>query len=277
MPQHPVPIDPALRPWVRRIAIDADDAEPAAPGAEYRVLPGPYPVLGFQYQGRLDVLRGLHAEPLEPSGLTGLQSSARRYLPRAGARSILVELYPHAAFALFGGAAPEVSDLHVGLSGLVPGPSSRELESRLAETRTLEQRAALVQAFLLTALERSVQRPHPLVAEAARRILQHHGTERIAGLAQALGVADRHLERLFRSQVGVSPKRLAALAQFDWARARLAGGAGAAPAGGSRARLAVDAGYADQAHFIRGFRAFSGITPGQYQADPSHLPVPPDA
>jgi AraC-like DNA-binding protein len=261
MPQHPIPILPALQPWVRRIVIDAEDAAPALPGAEYRVLPGPFPVLGFQYRGRLDVLRGPYPAPLEPSGLTGLQSGARLYVPHAGARSILVQVYPHAAFALFGGAAPEVADQHVGLRGLVPGPAARELEARLAEAATQEQRTTLVQSFLLAALERSGQRPHALVGEAALRILQRHGTERIGGLAQELGVADRHLERLFRSQVGISPKRLASLAQFAWARAR--------GASGSWATLAAEAGYADQAHFARSVRAFSGLTPRQLQAIPS--------
>ena len=253
-------VDPSLRPYVRRILIQDSDGDRPGPGVPYKVLPQPYPVLGFQYRGRLDVLRGSRTSSLERSGITGLQTAFRLFVPRADARSILVQLKPQGAYALLGCAMDDVTDQHIGLSSIVSDTAARAVEEQLAETTTFEQRSQVMQSFLTAQLEGSGRRPHPVVTEAVQRILRTHGAARVASLAGDLGVSERHLERLFQTEIGVSPKRLASLAQFDWARARIS----SLPT----ARLAGEAGYADQAHFIRTFRAYSGVTPGRYRPQP---------
>ena len=252
-----VVVNPSLKPYVRRMLVQDAGAEQPSQGARYTVLPGPCPVLGFQYRGRLDVLRGPAPRRLERSGITGLQSSFRLFVPRADARSILVFLEPDGAYALLGCVLDEITDEHVGLRTIAPRAPVPAFEARLAEAVSLEERSQLTQAFLAGLLEYSKRRPHPVVTEAAQRILQGHGTERIGILSRDLGVSDRYLERLFRSQIGVSPKRFASLARFDYARARIAHH--------SSVRLALDAGYADQAHLVRSFKAYSGLTPSRYQ------------
>jgi AraC-like DNA-binding protein len=37
---------------------------------------------------------------------------------------------------------------------------------------------------------------------------------------------------------------------------------------GTLARMAAELGYADQAHFTRDFRTVTGVTPGDYAAEP---------
>lgn len=254
-------VEPALRQYVRRILIQEDEpAQPMQP-ATYQVLPGPYPVLGFQYRGQLAVLQGPTPRTLDRIGVTGLLSSARSFQPSADTGTILVCLTPEGAYGLLGWPMDELADRHVGLGELGAGPAVRALESCLDEAAAPDRCAALTQTLLIALLKHSAQRPHPIVTEAARRIVRRHGTERIGDLARDLGIGERQLERLFRSQVGVGPKRLASLAQFDWARRRIEGGSWAA--------LASEAGYADQAHLIRSFRAYSGVSPSQYRPDPA--------
>lgn len=256
-----VAVNPSLRPYVRQVLVEDSGAGRPTQPAPYTVLPRPYPTLGFQYRGRLDVLRGPGARSLDRSGITGLQSSFRVFVPRSEARSILVFLAPDGAYALFGGVLDEITDEHVGLRTIASRAPVCRLEERLAEASSLDQRSQLAQAFLADLLERSQWRPHPIVTEASRRILRGHGAERIGALSRDLGVSERYLERLFRSQVGVSPKRLASLARFDYVRVRIA----RRPS----IQLALQAGYADQAHFVRSFKAYSGLTPSRYQPDPS--------
>jgi AraC-like DNA-binding protein len=88
------------------------------------------------------------------------------------------------------------------------------------------------------------------------------GRAGVRDVAAALGVGERWLERAFARQIGYGPKTLARIVRLQHAVSLLQGGA--AP---SWTALAYDAGYADQAHLVREFRALAGVTPGAYAAE----------
>jgi AraC-like DNA-binding protein len=96
---------------------------------------------------------------------------------------------------------------------------------------------------------------------AVRAIRHSHGALPIALVARDLGLSERTLERLFREQVGVRPKVYARIARMEWAR-EIAGSHRA-----SQAALATLAGYADEPHLLRDFRALTGLTPGALLAE----------
>ena len=75
-----------------------------------------------------------------------------------------------------------------------------------------------------------------------------------SGLAVATFIAR------YRAAVGMAPKRHA-----DVLRLQAVLRAGSGPDALSWAALSADAGYADQAHLGRRFRALTGMTPGQYR------------
>lgn len=81
---------------------------------------------------------------------------------------------------------------------------------------------------------------------------------RVEALAAAAGLGRRTLERRFGAALGVSPVQHLRWLRFERARRLLGGGRRA------HADIALDAGYADQAHFIREFARFSGLTPGRW-------------
>jgi AraC-like DNA-binding protein len=63
-------------------------------------------------------------------------------------------------------------------------------------------------------------------------------------------------------RTGLHPKWLLQRRRLQEAAARLRSG------GTDLARLAADRGYADQAHLTRDFRTVTGLTPGQFAAEP---------
>ena len=72
------------------------------------------------------------------------------------------------------------------------------------------------------------------------------------------GLSARSMQRLFRRYLGVTPKWVLQRYRLHAAAERIAGGEG------DLARLALDLGYFDQAHFIKDFKALVGRTPAGY-------------
>jgi AraC family transcriptional regulator len=103
---------------------------------------------------------------------------------------------------------------------------------------------------------------------------------RLAALAADSGLSQTHLSTLFRAEFGTSPHAYVIDRRLDRARRLLA--AGDLPIAG----IALDCGFADQAHLTRMFVLRLGTTPARYRADsrrrvrgplgPPHLaPAPP--
>lgn len=126
----------------------------------------------------------------------------------------------------------------------------------------------------LTEAAGSATPPHPAVLRTASRIVATAGKVPIQGMATDAGWSLRHLERQFRSEVGVTAKEFARLSRFHGVVARLH-----RDTPPQWSRLAVQAGYHDQSHLVRDFREFAGITPAAYWrethplSDLFHAPV----
>jgi AraC-like DNA-binding protein len=252
-----LPIHPLLSRCVQALVVQDSSERGVGTVAPYRVLPKPYPVMGFQYQGRLRVLRGGRDLLLERAGITGLQRESRWFRGEAETRSVLVMLQPAGAWALFGVSLNELADAHVGLADHLPPREIHQLEERIAASESSHSINTAVQSFLLRALAQARQSVHPAITAATSRLMMVRGNMRVETLAAQLGVSKRQLERLFRLQVGVSPREFASLARFVWTADQVI-------LGRPIIDIAAEAGYADQAHLIRTFVKRTGQTPGRF-------------
>ena len=77
---------------------------------------------------------------------------------------------------------------------------------------------------------------------------------------EAIAGQDRYaLARHFRAAYGTSPYRYLLMRRLDWVRRALAGNRGLA-------EIALEAGFADQAHLTRMFKAAFGLSPAKFRA-----------
>ena len=110
---------------------------------------------------------------------------------------------------------------------------------------------------------RDASADEPLAVRAIALLRYSRGGARIRDVAAALGVGERRLERAFDRSVGVSPKVFGRVMRLRRVVNRIA----RAPRAASWTSIALDAGYADQSHLIREFRALTGLTPERYAAE----------
>jgi AraC-like DNA-binding protein len=123
------------------------------------------------------------------------------------------------------------------------------------------ERVAAVWALLRERLAAGRRARNDRTARAAAIIVEAGGECSVEQVAGAVGIGTRQLERRFRDEVGVGPKKLARVIRFQRAL-RLMTGPDAVPA----AQAAVSAGYADQAHMISDISDFSGLSPARLLA-----------
>ncbi len=211
------------------------------PDHEQRIIP----------DGCVDLVR-LEGELVVVGADTG-PVVARSHATAASARTSGIRLRPGAAGAVLGIPASEVRDLRVPLADVWPdvGPA-------LADALSAADPPGRLDLLARTVLRRKAERDS-LVAAAARR-LGVPGS-RISGVAQDLGVSERHLHRRTVDAVGYGPKMLGRVARLR----RLIGLSAGVPS--SLADRAAAAGYASQAHMSDEVRRLTGLTPVRFLED----------
>ncbi|NMO34993.1 AraC family transcriptional regulator [Streptomyces sp. GMY01] len=172
---------------------------------------------------------------------------------------VQVRLSPVIARAVLGASPADLGDTVVSLDDLWGREASR-IRERLGEVPSWQGRFALTEALLARRHEAGPP-VDPEVAWAWRRIVGSRGLARVDGLAAEVGWSRKRLWSRFRSQLGLPPKRAVKLVRFDHAAHRLV-------AGERAARVAADAGYADQSHLHRDIMAFTGATPATVAGEP---------
>jgi AraC-like DNA-binding protein len=166
-----------------------------------------------------------------------------------GTRVAGARLRPGAAPSLLGVRAESLRDARIGVDE-VWADDGRRLAARLDESS--DPATAIVS--WLTGRAVRAKWPDQLLSEAIAALSRP--AVAIEGLADELGLSERQLRRRVSAAVGYGPKRLHRVLRLQ--RALHAGRAGG---GGDLGRVALDAGYADQAHFTNDCRALAGVPP----------------
>jgi AraC-like DNA-binding protein len=250
---------PALRPYVAWYSGYRQAG--VAPGT-HRGLPSPYLTLIFTMEDPLVV--AAHPDPRQAPGryaaLVGGLHLAPAMITHDGFQSgIQVALHPLGCRALLGLPAGELAALDFDAGDVLGDVPVERVRERLRGAATWPQRFAAVDAELGRRLRPGAEPPSG-VAWAFRRLVETGGRTGVAALARETGWSARHLTNRFRIETGLRVKEAARVVRFDRVRRRLRPGV-------RLAELAADAGYFDQAHLAREFRALAGCPPSRWLAD----------
>ena len=170
---------------------------------------------------------------------------------------LVVVLQPYGLHLLTGIPAHELTDQLIS-GPLIFGKEGLQLEEQIVLAADTGHRVQLIESFLVNKLQVSPV-ADPVLQQAVHQIYAHNGLLQVAQLTNILQLTERRLERKFRDNIGLSPKQFLRTIRFQYLLKLLQ----QAP-DDSLTRLAYNAGYYDQSHFIHEFRLLAGITPGQY-------------
>ena len=168
-----------------------------------------------------------------------------------------IHFRPGGAFPFLAPPADEFRNTHVDLEAIW-GLEARHIREQLLAAPTPEDKFAILEKALLARLGRTPE-PHAAVLHALRCIDSAPHLQTIASLTERLGLRPKRFIQLFTQQVGLTPKLYCRVQRFQ----RVIGMVGRHKQV-DWADVAAGCGYYDQAHFIRDFRAFSGLNPGAY-------------
>lgn len=188
----------------------------------------------------------------------GPRYKVHRKLIRSGQRAIFAHLPLGTCQVILGKPASEFVGHIVPLNDLWDAASREHLEEQLAVATDTGAAVAALKAVIAERLEPETDRNTRLVQSAAHRLESRN----VVCVADELGVSERHLRRVFREVVGLSPKMFFKLMRFERALK-----AAKASSDSSWSNIAMSAGYYDQAHMIADFRSIAGATPRQFLAE----------
>lgn len=118
---------------------------------------------------------------------------------------------------------------------------------------------ALLERFFYQKLCRNPKRKDSRGVLAALQGMQYQGIYHMDTLVHSTFHSHRTLERYFKEQIGMSPKKYARICRFNRAKSLLDSDLTL-----PWPELIHQMGYYDQSHFIKEFQKFSGKTPGLY-------------
>ncbi|MFF7953390.1 AraC family transcriptional regulator [Streptomyces griseorubiginosus] len=202
-------------------------------GPEKEVSPGPWPAM----------IAGLQTAPM----LAGFIGSAS---------AVEIELTPLGAYRLLNLPLHHLAKTVIDPDLIMGAGWALNATEQLAATPHWPRRWEILDTLLTRRLSDKTMAPSP-AAQAWALLREREGAVSLRDLTLATGLGQRRIQGLLREHIGLPAQTLSRIIRFHHALAVASTGLN------SLAHLANLAGYHDQSHMNRDFRALSGQTPGK--------------
>lgn len=182
---------------------------------------------------------------IEPTGETGIFSV--RFHPEG--------FMPFATIPI-----KEMDNRAISLEQLF-GNEGTKIESSILNAGTASEKISLIETFLIQRLADTATIDR-IVQSTVETILTANGQLSVVELSKQINISRRQLERKFSSAIGLSPKQLSKTIRLQATLKMLLNKQFT-----SLTALAYEGEYYDQAHFIRDFKEFTGLTPKEFYSE----------
>lgn len=198
------------------------------------------------------------AKNMSVTGITGPMTRPMRMKPTGPTKLFGICFRAGGGYLFFKTPAHELANQCPDVGDLWGAEGDRFVERIQNDCLTTESRIESINLYLSKLLGKNY-RDNAAIDAAIEAIERHKGRITIDQLARYLGMSGRHLERIFKERIGVTPKQLCRNTRFknvykqietsshiDWTD------------------VALSCGYYDQAHLINEFKHFTGTSPTEH-------------
>lgn len=165
---------------------------------------------------------------------------------------------PHALKSIFGFDAGELTNSCVDLT-LIGSKKRMNLQEQLANATTVNEQIKILSFYLFDKQQSHSRQPDDLTKFAISQLTHSKGNIPLKELQQQIQLSERSLERKFKDTVGISPKLFSRIIRFQETMNQMRSNKY-----DKLSDIAYENDYADQAHFIRVFKEFTGFTPLEF-------------
>jgi AraC-like DNA-binding protein len=190
--------------------------------------------------------------------LLGHLTLPTRLTVRKGTVVLIARIYPHAGALFFPHPLSEFTNYATDLYDMRLQETS-ELHCKILKAITVDQQIRILEEFLTGQLKKHEKqlKKVAVVQQLSQLLLSGDGKLDLPVIARQSGFSERYIQQLCLRHIGISPAALVAVVRFNRSLRLVLD----TPA--SLTAIAYDGGYYDQAHFIKEFRKFTGITPSE--------------
>lgn len=221
------------------------------------VLPDGRPEIVFNLADRFQRIRANGDVETQASAIVSGQIRSRLMIRPSGRVSLFgVRFRPYGGASFLRTGMSSLTDHVIPLSDVVGGFAS-ELEARIAQALSFEERVSIVESSI--ASRPSVDSDTSITAGLTEMISAAGGKMSITKLVDRTGISERRIERMFNKHVGVSPKVFSRIERFRNVVRSIE-----TTESFRLLDTALSHGYYDQSHMIHEFNEFAGTNPSSY-------------
>ena len=251
-------VEPTLlaAPWIECFwIIENDDPKQVT----QKIIPDGFPEIIFHFGDPYEINLNGQWEKQDLNLLAG-QIKKFFWLRNTGKASMLgIKLKPPSLAQGFSLNMNEITDKVENMNKMKIGPLT-ELQKLVRAATTFNDRINQVAGYF----ENLKWREHP-IHHALEVIFKNRGMNTVSDLVNVLKISERQLERIFKQYVGLSPKFYSKVIRFSTIFQLKEQG------DPSWIDLTHETGFADQSHFIRDFKSFTGEDPSRYGFDNQNM------
>lgn len=172
---------------------------------------------------------------------------------------IIFQLYPFVLKAFWNITPEKINDNCYYLTNTA-GRSIDDLTNDILSAGNVAEKFRMLSEILLMYYENKRDSLDFEIRDAIQYIIETKGQMAVASITKKTHLNLRTFERRFKKETGLSPKRFAQIIQFSSSLQQLT-----VKDFTKLTDIVYENGFADQSHFIRVFKAFTGKTPGSFR------------